>query len=261
MGIILWKPLYILSVGMFVLSVVLLPFSMKWSVMVILLLVTLWTRIPGFVHYLFNQITMHDFFGYIVAGTVGVPIGIFFVISGLWGARIFGPTEWTPYTIRATISAIVAVLFVPSLIAHFGGLTIIGFIYFQLIQYIVYYILILIFYPEEIMIEIMCFPGSIFFDFILTVNLFGAFGVAISNMMINGINSGWPFIIFAGIIIALFFLSKNATAIGNFINTKIKKLLFAERRQKVLDNKLKKRREAEEADLKRYERFMEDCHR
>ena len=50
MGTVLWKPLYVMSIGMFILSIALLPFSMKWSVIVILALVTLWTRIPGFVH-------------------------------------------------------------------------------------------------------------------------------------------------------------------------------------------------------------------
>ncbi len=256
MGVVLWKPLYILSVGMFLLSLALLPFSMMWSVITIIALVSLWTRIPGFIHYLFNQITMHDFFGYIIAGTVGVPIGILFIIFELWVARIFGPMEWTPYTFRATISGIVAVLFVPMIVSHFGGLTTMGFIYFQIIQYVVYYILIALFYVDEIMIEIMCFPGSFFFDFILTVNLFGVFGASISDMMKNGIESGWPFIIFAGIIIALFYLSKNAMTFGNFINDGMKKIFFTDKRQKRLDEELKRRKDAEEAELKKYERFL-----
>lgn len=229
---------------------------MKWSVIIIIALVTLWTRIPGFIHYLFNQITMHDLFGYIVAGTVGVPIGIFFIIFGMWGARIFGPTEWTPYTIRATISGIVAVIFVPTIVSHFGGLTTVGFIWFQVIQYAVYYALVAIFYVDEIMIEIMCFPGSILFDFMLTVELFGVFGETISHIMVNGIESGWPFIIFAGIIMALFYLSKNAMTLGDFIDRKMKKIFFKEKRQRILDNKLRRREEIEEADLKRYESFL-----
>ena len=258
MGTVLWKPLYVMSIGMFILSIALLPFSMKWSVIVILALVALWTRIPGFVHYLFNKITMHDLFGYIVAGTVGVPIGVLFIIFAMWGARIFGPTEWTPYTIRATISGIIAVLCVPFIVSYFGGLTTMGFIWFQIIQYGVYYILIIIFYADEIMIEIMCFPGSILFDFILTVEIFGVFGSSISNMMTNGIESGWPLIIFAGIIVALIYLSKNATLFGNFINKQIRKMFFIERRKKVIDKQLKKMEEEEEEDLKKYEKFLED---
>ncbi len=56
--LVLWKPLYYTSIGMFIVSLILFPFSTKWSIITILALVTLWSRVPGFVHFIFNKLAI-----------------------------------------------------------------------------------------------------------------------------------------------------------------------------------------------------------
>src|SRR3989344_8108726 len=126
MGEVFWKPLYFASIFMFVVSLILIPISIKWSIIVVLALITIWTRIPGFVHFIFNAFSMNDLFAFIIAATVGVPTAIAFHIFGLWGARLFGPDEWTPYTIRATICGIVAIMLVPVITGYSGGTNLSG---------------------------------------------------------------------------------------------------------------------------------------
>ncbi|MFH1585662.1 MAG: hypothetical protein ABIB79_02760 [archaeon] len=217
MGEVFWKPLYLASGLMFILSLILIPISMKWAIIMSLALITLWTRIPGFVHWIFNSLSLHDLFAFIIATTIGIPTAILFHTFGLWGARLFGPEEWTPFTIRMSISGIGAILLIPTLINYSGGANITGFLYYMITSYVIYYLLVLIFSREDIMYEIIALPSAIFFDFILNLELFGIFGSTLSNMLKNGINSGWPFIIFAGGVMGLIFLSKNAKLIGDHI--------------------------------------------
>lgn len=54
-GIVLWKPLYYTTIGMFILSLILLPLSSIWSLIIIFVIITLWSRIPGSVLYIFRQ--------------------------------------------------------------------------------------------------------------------------------------------------------------------------------------------------------------
>ena len=56
---------------------------------------------------------------------------------------------------------------------------------------------------------------------------------------------------------ALFYLSKNATVLGNFVDRRVKNIFFAKRQQRIIDRELRKR-EKDEADLKKYERFLGD---
>ena len=214
METVLMKPLYIFSVISFTLSLILLPFNFKWSVITILILIGIWSRVPGFVHFIFTKLAINDLFTFIVAAEAGALIGAFYGIMTVLFARVFGPYEWWPYTIRATITAIVASLITPSIIKLTGAGYIEGFLYFQSFSYIFYSTLVVLFWRDELALEIALLPLFILFDFIMNIFLIKLFGNTLSNMFNYGINSGWPFIIFAGIILGFWIIVKNGEKIA-----------------------------------------------
>ena len=219
-GIILWKPLYYTSIVMFVLSLVLMPISMQWSIITILALITLWSRIPGIVHFVFNKLAMTDLFALIVAVHAGWFIGALFGVFGIMFARIFGPYEWFPYTLRASISVFVAAASVPLILSITGGLNVVTLFLFEIVAYIVYYLLVIMFWREELMLEIALLPAVILFDFALNAIIINRFGDAFTDLMANGFSSGWPFLIFSAVIMFFVFLSRNAEKIAAIFGIK-----------------------------------------
>lgn len=217
--LVLWKPLYYTSIGMFMLSLILLPFSIKWSIITILALVTLWSRVPGFVHFIFNKLALNDLFALVVATQAGGLAGGLFGVFGIMFARIFGPNEWMPYSIRASIAVFVAGVSVPIILNFTGGLNVTALYAFEGVLYATYYLLVLLFWREEIGLEIALLPIVIFFDFFVNAFLIGIFGSTISNMMTSGFGYGWPFIIFSGIILAFFVIAKNGKKIGGLFES------------------------------------------
>jgi hypothetical protein len=217
---VLWKPLYYTSIGMFILSIVLFPFSSKWSIITILALVTIWSRVPGFIHFVFNKMALNDLFALIVAVNAGWFIGGLFGIFGIMFARIFGPREWMPYSIRESISVFVAAASVPLVLTITGGFNVMTFYLYEGILYLTYYLLVWFFWREETGLEIMLFPIVVLFDFFLNATWIRLFGNAISNMMNQGLSSGWPIIVFAGLVVFFLVLAKNGRKIGERIEFK-----------------------------------------
>ncbi len=217
--LVLWKPLYYTSIVIFIISLILLPFSAKWSIIAILALVTLWSRVPGFIHFIFNKLALNDLFTLIVAANAGWLVGGMFGLFSIMFSRIFGPNEWMPYSIRAGISVFVAGASVPLILKFTGGLNVAALYWFEGVLYTVYYALVLLFWKEETGLELAIFPAVIFFDFFMNAFLIKIFGSTISNMMTNGLSSGWPFIIFSGIVLAFFITAKNGKKIAGLLES------------------------------------------
>ncbi len=229
--LVLWKPLYYTSIAIFILSLVLFPFNQTWSIVIILFLVSLWSRIPGFVHFVFNKLAMNDLFTLIVAANLGGFTGAIFGALTFIVSRIFGPNEWMPYTIRATISLFVAALATPTIIASTGGVNMVALYWFQGILYTVFYIQVLLFWREEIGIEIGLLPIVIFFDFIVTGYIADLFGQTTSDMLTKGLSSGWPFIIFSGIILIYIWISRNGDKFADFLKSMYSKTGFGKKKK------------------------------
>jgi hypothetical protein len=199
---------------MFALSLALWPFNQTWSVITILALVTLWSRIPGFVHFIFNKLALNDLFAFIVAVEAGWLVGGLFGAWGIWGARVFG-REWTPYSIRASIAVFAAAAATPVIVTFTGGLNVIALYLFEVVLYAVYYALVVLFWKSEIGLEVMILPAVLFFDFAMNGFLVGLFGNTIENMLSGGLTSGWPFLVFGGVVVAYAILARNGVTVAD----------------------------------------------
>ncbi|MBI4014836.1 MAG: hypothetical protein HY365_02680 [Candidatus Aenigmarchaeota archaeon] len=221
--IVLWKPLYYVSIAMFALSLLAYPFSQTFSVVMILVLVSVWSKIPGYVHFVFNKLAMNDLFTFIVGaylgGLAGGLFGAFVVLFG----RIFGVNEYVPYTIRCAIGLFVAGMLAPFAVSVAGGVNINALFIFEGIFYALYYTMVFLFAKDEISLEAGLLPFVVFFDFVLNATWLGSFGGAINNLMLNGISSGWTFIVFAGIILGFIALARNGGKLAGYITAKMHK--------------------------------------
>lgn len=219
------KPLYIISVLMFVISLVLIPFSTKWSILVIIALTILWTRVPGAINVFLQTLAIYPMMVFIISATIGRGTGILFLMIAMWGTRFFRPEEWVPYNIRATVSGLVAIALVPTIIGLAGGINVMAFFFYLLIDYIVYYLEVFVLFNEEIPLELAILPSGILFEFVLGIAFFKAFGGQLSSLLLNGIQSGWPYLIFTLLILGLIALSLSAGKIGRFLSEKWDALL------------------------------------
>lgn len=217
MGIVLWKPLYYMSATLFVLSVVLFPISQKWSIVTALAIVTLWSRIPGLISSFFFSMSIHDLITFIIAANIGGVAGGLFAAFSLFAPRIVGPDEEPGYIVISAVSTFLAALAVPSIVAVTGGINTTSFFIYEGIVYGAYYLIIFFFQKEQIGTEMMHLPAVIFFDFVMNAFLVKLFGGTLSNMMTRGLSSGWPFLVFSGLVLGFFALAKNGDKVADAI--------------------------------------------
>ncbi len=171
-----------------------------------------------------QNLAMNDLFTLIISTNGGWLVGSLFGVFGIMFARIFGPNEWFPYSLRAAISVFVAGATVPLILNFTGDLNVTAVYWFEGVLYATYYALVLIFWREEIGLELVILPAVIFFDFFMNAFLINVFGETLSNMMISGLGSGWPFIIFSGLILFFFIVAKNGKRISGFLESVWNKL-------------------------------------
>lgn len=214
--LVLWKPLYYTSIGMFILSLILFPFTKTWSIILALTLVSLWTRVPGMVHFIFNQFSLNDFFTFIISAHIGGLTGGLFGAFTMILGQIFAPDTWFPYTIRSIVAYLIGGLSVPLILNFAGGVNITALFAFEGVVYVIYYLLVILFGRDELGLEIALLPVVIFFDFFLNAIWLKSFGTFLDKLVTGGISSGWPFLIFAGLVLGFLILGRNAKKIGKY---------------------------------------------
>ena len=212
-----WTPLYYVSIVLFAASVVLYPINQMWSIITALFLICLWSRIPGFIAFVFNKLALNDLFGLIIAANTTGLIGGAFGAGLMLFSRLFGPHEWMPYTFRASVALFIAGVFTPIAIKAAGGLNVMAMVYFEAFLYAAYYLQILLFWRDEIGLEIVLLPAVLLFDFGMNSVLIGPFGGIITDMMNKGLAAGTPFIIMSGVLLGFIILARNAKRIASWL--------------------------------------------
>ncbi len=214
------KPLYIVNIIAFVLALALLPFSIEWSMFFVLFIITIWSKIPGFIHFIFNKVTIDDVTTFIIALNMGSLEAIVFVLSVLWIGKLFSPGQWMPYVVRTSIAMSVFAIGAPILMQFTGSITT-SFFASMVLMYAVYYALVLAFWREEVGTEIAILPAVLVFDFGMSGGIVSMFGGALSSMMTNGLGSGISIMIITGFVLGFITLSLNAKKLGSFVSNRI----------------------------------------
>ena len=202
--IIRFKELKYASLGLFVFSLVLIPFNTTLSAIFMFAVVGLWSRVPAFLSSFTKDSEIIDFLTVVIALNLGGLAGGLFGASMMLFSRIFAPLEYIGYTAKDSVSLFVAGNVVPIIFFITGGNLLFSMYGFTAIRYIVYIILTGIFEPEWLMMEIgYCFIG-IFTAYMSNTLVVAVFGDFATNILKTGL--GFNTSLFGFIFLVLFFV-------------------------------------------------------
>jgi len=157
----LWKPLKVTSLIMYILVILLVPISEFWSVIILFALICLWSRVPCLLSMFTKDLDVIDFFTVMLAIHVGGIFGGVFGAAIMMFSRIFGPNEWFLYTLKDSISIMICGFLTPAFYFVFGS-ALYALYAFTLLRWIIYLILTWVIEPEYMSLELgLCTVGSL----------------------------------------------------------------------------------------------------
>ena len=216
---VLWKPVKIVSVILYIIVVLLLPISKFWAAIMLLALICFWSRIPGLISPFLKELEVVDFTTCMIAMNLG---GLF---AGIFGSmmflipRIFGPREWYLFTLKNSAGIFVAGLLTPIVFQSLGN-PLYTMYCFTIIRYIVLIGLTVFVEPEGLMIEIGYSSCNMFGAYISNTLLMKYFEGPLNNMFDNGVNFDLSVFLFISAVIGSFY---GATRLAKWIeNFKMK---------------------------------------
>jgi hypothetical protein len=211
--IILWKPLKVVSVIIFLVALLLIPMSSFWAMITLFVLICLWSRVPCLISMFTKDLDVIDFFVVMLGIHVG---GIF---GGLFGGivmmftRIFGPNEWFLYTIKDSISLVICGFLTPLFYSMFGS-ALYTLYAFTALRWVIYLILTAILEPEYMGLELMLCTIGGFKSYLYNTFVMNTFEGHLTNLFIGGVKFNMGLLLFTGSIIGVFFL---IARMGNYL--------------------------------------------
>jgi len=159
--IILWKPLKVVSLIIYILVILLIPISQFWSVIILFALIALWSRVPCLVSMFTKDLDVVDFFTVMLAIHVGGLFGGIFGFIVMMFSRLFGPNEWFLYTLKDAISIMVSGFLAPLFYNLFGS-ALLTLYAFTITRWVLYLGLTALIEPEYMGLELgLCSIGTL----------------------------------------------------------------------------------------------------
>jgi hypothetical protein len=224
--IILWKPLKVVSLIIYVLVVLLIPISQFWSVIILFALICLWSRVPCLISMFTKDLDVVDFFVVVLAIHVGGIFAGIFGFSVMMFSRIFGPNEWFLYTVKDAVSIMICGFLTPVFFAMFGS-ALYALYAFTVLRWIIYLVLTAILEPEYMALEFgLCTIGS-FKSYLYNTFVMKSFEGMLAKVFIGGVHFSIGLFLVSTLVVGFFlFLSKISKFVENIFPTKQKDVLF-----------------------------------
>ena len=215
---VLWEPLKITTVVMFIIVIVLLPFSGFWSVIMLFAIVCLWSRVPCLLSTFTKDFEVVDFFVVMLAIHVGGIFGGIFGILLMLFSRIFGPQEWWLYTVKDGISIMVCGFLTPLFYFVTGGSAINTIYLFTIVRYALYILLTVFLEPDYLGLELsLCAIGALE-AYLFNTFIMNTFEEHLSKLFIGGVHFSFGlFAITLGLIVLFFSIGRLARKLENYL--------------------------------------------
>lgn len=202
---VLWKPLKIVSLVMYILTILLVPISEFWSVIILFALICLWSRVPCLVSMFTKDLDVIDFFTVMLAIHVGGVFGGIFGAAIMMFSRVFGPNEWFVYTLKDSISIMICGFMTPVFYSVLGS-PLYALYAFTVVRWVLYLILTAIIEPEYMGLELgLCSVGSLK-SYLYNTFVMVTFEGLLSTVFIGGVHFSIGLFLFATGIVGFFFL-------------------------------------------------------
>ncbi|MFH1786489.1 MAG: hypothetical protein ABH829_02495 [archaeon] len=202
--VIKWDLLFWMSVSVFALIFITLPFNPFVSTLFSFLLLCMWSRIPCHIGYYTKDMEIIDFF----AVVIGVNIG--FIWGGLWGfavmwlTAVYGKCEAPLHTLASSMGMFAGGIVAPFAYVYFGNNLLLAMYSFTVARYIVGYATVFTIGQaiafEELKALVPClviaYATNTFY-----VLLFGDYFT--EKLLLTGIHIDWALVLFMGCILAV----------------------------------------------------------
>ncbi len=120
---VLWKPLIITTAALTALSLILYSFDKKLSVLVLLAVLGIWSRVPAGLSTYLNPLEMISFFGIVIAISYGPLYGALFCLIVFPVSRLFIAGEWPLYVLKWTLTIALGAMIAYYLYPVFGSIS------------------------------------------------------------------------------------------------------------------------------------------
>jgi len=207
---VLWKPIKITSIIIYIVILLVFPFSSFWATIILFGLICFWSRIPCLISMFTKDLEVLDFFTVMLAIHIGGLFGGLFGAAIMLFSRLFGPNEWYLYTIKDSICLLVGGLLSP-LIFLWTGSALTTLYAFTIIRYVLYMILTILIEPEFIMLELgLCIAG-IGVAFASNTIIMKFFEAPLASVIEHGVKFNFTLFIFATLVVGFFYLVSKVT--------------------------------------------------
>jgi len=222
--VILWKPLKVVSIMIFLLVIVLLPFSQFWSVIVLFGLICLWSRVPSLASMFTKDFDVVDFFVVMLAIHVGGFFGGVFGFIVMMFSRLFGPNEYFLYTLKDSLGIMIAGFLTP-LFYSVTGSALVSLYAFTVVRWVIYLGLTTVLDPEYMALELgLCSLGTLT-SYLYNTFVMKTFEGALLGVFAGGVHfSLGLFIVATGVIGGFYLVGKGAKFLEKIFPKKEEKL-------------------------------------
>ncbi|MBW2971621.1 hypothetical protein KY359_01165 [Candidatus Woesearchaeota archaeon] len=202
---VLWKPVKITSVIIYIVILLVFPFSQFWATIILFGLICFWSRIPCLISMFTKDLEVIDFFTVALALHIGGVFAGMFAATIMLFSRLFGPNEWYMYTIKDAISLFVCGVLTP-LIFLFWGNQLYTLYTFTIIRYTLFIILTIILEPQYLMLELGLCAACIFEAFLTNTIMNKFFEGPLNSVLENGVVFNFTLFFFATLVVGFFYL-------------------------------------------------------
>lgn len=202
---VLWKPVKIVSVIIYILILLIYPLSSFWSAILLFALICFWSRIPCLISAFTKDLEVVDFFTVMLAIHLGGVFGGVFGAAILLFSRIFGPNEYIMYTIKDSICILIGGLLSPLFFSMTGGNPLYTLYLFTAVRYAGYLVLTLAIEPQFFGLEIGYCAAGIVVAYLSNTIIMNFFEAPLSNAFEDGLRFDLTMFIFATALIGFFY--------------------------------------------------------
>jgi len=205
--LILWKPLFMTTIAMYLLVIILWIFQSHYATIVLIGILCLWSRIPCMMSMFTKDVDVIDFFVVFLAINLGGVFAGFFGMFMMFFSRIFGPGEPLDYTVKDSIAFLFGGLMTPLFYFLTGGNILLTMYLFTIFgRYGIYLLIDFIFikgmFWTDMGFVVAGIPIAYFSNTILT----SIFGDYLTTLFDSGLKLDLGLFLFVTVVIGVFYL-------------------------------------------------------
>ncbi|MFC1454521.1 hypothetical protein ACFLQI_00325 [Candidatus Undinarchaeota archaeon] len=202
--VIKWNLLFWMSISVFALIFISLPFSPFASTIFSFLLLSMWSRIPCHIGYYTKDMEIIDFFAVVIGVNIGLLWGGMWGFAVMWFTSVYGKCEAPLHTMASSLGMLAGGLVAPFAYAYFNNSLLLAMYTFTVARYVVGYAVVFTIGQAIAFEEIKALVPCLIIAYItntIYVLLFGDYFT--TKLLVRGMQIDWTLVLFMGCVLAV----------------------------------------------------------